>query len=116
MMGMPMMFWILLVAFFVLAGRRRRRWHAWREMRGYPYPAQFTQAWAPPHGNERPRAELESYVDSLESRVAHLEERLDFTERLVAGRPGEWKPASETARVVGSSGSAGGSGRVEGQA
>ncbi|MFL5401578.1 MAG: hypothetical protein ACJ8BF_02045 [Gemmatimonadales bacterium] len=28
----------------------------------------------------------QSYIDSLESRVAELEERLDFTERLVAGR------------------------------
>jgi hypothetical protein len=26
------------------------------------------------------------YIDSLETRVAELEERLDFTERLVAGR------------------------------
>jgi hypothetical protein len=26
------------------------------------------------------------YIDALESRVAELEERLDFTERLVAGR------------------------------
>ena len=28
----------------------------------------------------------QAYIDSLESRVAELEERLDFTERLVAGR------------------------------
>jgi hypothetical protein len=30
----------------------------------------------------------QSYIDSLETRVAELEERLDFTERLVAGRQG----------------------------
>ena len=30
----------------------------------------------------------QSYIDSLETRVAELEERLDFTERLVAGRGG----------------------------
>ena len=39
----------------------------------------------------RPRAEREldeqrEYVDSLERRVAELEERLDFTERLLAQR------------------------------
>jgi hypothetical protein len=28
----------------------------------------------------------QSYIDSLETRVAELEERLDFTERLVSGR------------------------------
>jgi len=31
-------------------------------------------------------ADQQSHIDSLESRVAELEERLDFTERLVAGR------------------------------
>jgi hypothetical protein len=30
--------------------------------------------------------EENSYVDALESRVSSLEERLDFTERLMAGR------------------------------
>jgi hypothetical protein len=29
--------------------------------------------------------EQQAYIDSLESRVAELEERLDFTERLIAG-------------------------------
>lgn len=29
-----------------------------------------------------------SYVEDLERRVVELEERLDFTERLLAGRPG----------------------------
>jgi hypothetical protein len=31
-------------------------------------------------------ADQDSDIDALESRVAELEERLDFTERLVAGR------------------------------
>jgi uncharacterized protein YlxW (UPF0749 family) len=30
-------------------------------------------------------AEQQDYIDALESRVAELEERLDFTERLIAG-------------------------------
>ncbi len=37
-----------------------------------------------------PPRELEqhrSYIDALETRVTELEERLDFTERLLAGRP-----------------------------
>jgi hypothetical protein len=33
------------------------------------------------------RDDQKAYIDALESRVAELEERLDFTERLVATRP-----------------------------
>ena len=32
------------------------------------------------------KADRDSYVDALETRVSELEDRLDFTERLVAGR------------------------------
>jgi hypothetical protein len=34
---------------------------------------------------ERPH-DQQAYIDSLETRVSELEERLDFTERLLAGR------------------------------
>jgi hypothetical protein len=34
----------------------------------------------------RKEAEDSSYVDALETRVSSLEERLDFTERLLSGR------------------------------
>jgi hypothetical protein len=36
-------------------------------------------------GGDRPH-DQQPYIDALESRVAELEERLDFTERLVAER------------------------------
>jgi len=35
---------------------------------------------------ERRKHEDSTYVDALETRVSNLEERLDFTERLLAGR------------------------------
>jgi hypothetical protein len=35
---------------------------------------------------ERREHEDSAYVDALETRVSNLEERLDFTERLLAGR------------------------------
>lgn len=61
---------VWLVPFFLMAMiMRRRRWDQW-------------PGWA-----ERDR-ELETHrstIDVLESRVAQLEERLDFTERLLAG-------------------------------
>jgi hypothetical protein len=37
-------------------------------------------------GISREVADQRSYIDALETRVAELEERLDFTERLLAGR------------------------------
>jgi hypothetical protein len=35
------------------------------------------------------RDEQQDYIDALESRVSELEERLDFTERLLASKSGE---------------------------
>jgi len=56
------MFWLVPFLFFCTAARHWRR------------------------GRWRPRYEREenAYVDSLERRVAELEERLDFTERLLS--------------------------------
>ena len=34
----------------------------------------------------RPDSSRQEYIDSLETRLSELEERLDFTERLLAGR------------------------------
>jgi hypothetical protein len=68
----PWMFWLVPLLFFYFASRRRR--------------------WAGPGRREVPpdvgkRLEDQAMtVDALESRVAQLEERLDFTERLLAGR------------------------------
>jgi hypothetical protein len=74
MLGFAWMFWLLPFLFFCMAARR------WRGER-----------WAPafrgsPPGLERELDEHREYVDSLERRVAELEERLDFTERLLAQR------------------------------
>jgi hypothetical protein len=63
------MFWLLPFFFFAML-MRRRRWERW-------------------HDRQPRDGELEaqrSTVDALETRVAQLEERLDFTERLLAGR------------------------------
>jgi hypothetical protein len=63
------MFWLLPFFFFAMV-TRRRRWKRW-------------------HDRPARDGELEaqrSTIDALETRVAQLEERLDFTERLLAGR------------------------------
>jgi hypothetical protein len=66
-------FWML-VAFliwrFAARGRCRRGYESLRDRR-----------------ERRDRVDEDSaYVDALETRLANLEERLDFTERLLAGR------------------------------
>jgi hypothetical protein len=59
------------------------------------------ERWAVAGRRGSPRLEQEldehrAYVDGLERRVAELEERLDFTERLLAGRR---RPRAETEPV-----------------
>jgi hypothetical protein len=81
MWGFAWMFWVVPLFLFVMM-MRRRRWERWAMMRGgYDRPGQ---------GHESAlRREMEgqqSTIDSLETRIAQLEERLDFTERLLAGR------------------------------
>lgn len=66
------MFW-LLPFFLMMMVMRRRRWERWQ---------------APPARDGRELEEQRTYIESLESRVSQLEERLDFTERLLASRPG----------------------------
>ncbi len=63
------MFWLLPFFFFAMV-MRRRRWERWHER-----PARDGELEA-----------QRSTIDALETRVAQLEERLDFTERLLAGR------------------------------
>jgi hypothetical protein len=68
------MFWLVPLFFFSMM-MRRRRWERWQGERS--------------HGDPRRDRELEeqrSTIDALETRVMQLEERLDFTERLLAGR------------------------------
>jgi hypothetical protein len=97
------MFWIVALVFWSMAARRRQRW-AWRrwEMMGPP------SWWYGPDGapggpwsrgvrgraggrsampaRREPTDDEPSHVEALESRIAELEQRLDFTERLLAGR------------------------------
>jgi hypothetical protein len=83
-----LMFWLVPLLFFVLVTRCRRR-----------------AGWGCATGDgSRSRREPETrelearrdYVNSLEQRVTELEDRLDFTERLVAQRspsaPGSFHP------------------------
>ncbi len=74
MFGFAWMFWLLPFLFFLAISR------CWRHER-----------WAHARYGRRPRRgreldEQQEYVDSLERRLADLEERLDFTERLLARR------------------------------
>jgi hypothetical protein len=82
-----MLFWILVLWFAYRAWRRSERyvavaprgsWSGWYSRdryatRNLPSPP------ARPEGGQE-------YIDSLESRITELEERLDFTERLLAKR------------------------------
>jgi hypothetical protein len=81
-----MTFVILLVAFFVIVKQRRNRWYRGWGPGPHHFPPQDGQPWTRRQVSTPQRADLESYVDSLETRIAQLEERLDFTERLVSGR------------------------------
>jgi hypothetical protein len=73
MFGLAWMFWLIPFLFFCMMARHwgRRRWM-------YAMPG--------PPRRDRELDEQREYVDSLERRVAELEERLDFTERLLAQR------------------------------
>jgi hypothetical protein len=74
MLGFAWMLWLIPFLFFCMMARQRRREH-WA--RAIP---------SSPPRLERELDEQREYVDSLERRVAELEERLDFTERLLAQR------------------------------
>jgi hypothetical protein len=73
MWGFAWMFWLIPLLFFCMMTRHWRRGH-W----GHP---RYASSRTP-----RELDEQRDYVDSLERRVADLEERLDFTERLLAQR------------------------------
>jgi len=75
MWGFAFMFWLVPLLLISIA-LRRRRWD-----RGYA-PPPWPDAGALGREIEAQRATIER----LESAVSQLEERLDFTERLLAGR------------------------------
>jgi hypothetical protein len=83
MWGIPMAFWLVLIGFFVFTSGRRRRWERWArtDPRYFPPGHPWSQERTSVHSAER-----DAYVEQLESRVARLEERLDFTEKLLVER------------------------------
>ena len=90
-------FWVVALVFWMSAARRRRNWRrwamvgpgAWHPMYGPTYvlpdgrPAVPNAAAAP---RRRQREEHDGEIEALETRIAELEQRLDFTERLLADR------------------------------
>lgn len=79
MWGFAWMFWMVPL-FFFFAMMRRRRWERWAMRQG---------GYGPRGSGGTLQREVESqrtYIEELEGRVAQLEEKLDFTERLVTGR------------------------------
>ena len=82
MWGIPMAFWLVVFAFFVFGGARRRRRERWaRDPRYFGAPP-----WAQQQRAQVSSPDRDAYIDQLETRVARLEERLDFTEKLLVDR------------------------------
>jgi hypothetical protein len=75
MWGFAFMFWLVPLLLFSFAFRRRR----WYGRRGPP-------PWADAGDLRREIESQRGTIERLESTVSQLEERLDFTERLLAGR------------------------------
>jgi hypothetical protein len=81
-----MLFWIAVLWFAIRALRRSDRcvavgprgyWPAWYRSHHRAEMREMSRAG---------RTDRDDYIDSLETRVSQLEERLDFTERLLEGR------------------------------
>jgi hypothetical protein len=88
-----LVFWLAVAWLAFRAFRRRERWammgpRSYGRYSGWYDSSEFCTPG--PRGIEpKSREQLQDqqkYIDSLETRVSELEERLDFTERLVAGR------------------------------
>jgi hypothetical protein len=87
-------FWLVVLCFAFKAWNRwqYRRWMAVGP-RGHPRSSGWydsSEFYAPKKPGATPTRDKtddqQAYIDALESRVSDLEERLDFTERLLAGR------------------------------
>ncbi|HEX2610483.1 MAG TPA: hypothetical protein VHK68_05680 [Gemmatimonadales bacterium] len=80
-----MLFWIAVLWFAIRALRRSDRCVAVGS-RGY-WPGWYRSHRAELRETSRiGRTDRDDYIDSLETRLSQLEERLDFTERLLEGR------------------------------
>jgi hypothetical protein len=94
-----MLFWLAILWFVFRAFRRRERW-AMMGPRGYApwwYSRDQYRRDVEPPAPRQERDDQQSYIDSLETRVSELEERLDFTERLLASRRETGSESSEKA-------------------
>ena len=88
-------FWIVALVFWASSMRRRHRWgRQWVMVGPGWYPAHVLRDGTEPASSargartvpSRTRDERDAEVEALESRIAELEQRLDFTERLLADR------------------------------
>jgi len=75
MWGFPVILWLMFLT-FVVVGRRGR----WRR---------FDRSWGHEHDGELRRPHRDDDVQLLEVRMARLEERLEFTEKLLMERPAQ---------------------------
>jgi len=82
-----MLFWILVLWFVIKRWRRSERWVAVASQGTWGDRYGRDTYWVRERSMPGPRpGERQEYMDSLESRISELEERLDFTERLLANR------------------------------
>jgi hypothetical protein len=84
MWGFAWMFWMVPL-FFCFAMMRRRRWERWAMAQGNYRGGHGGSG----SGLQREVESQRTYIEELEHRIAQLEEKLDFTERLVTGRRDE---------------------------
>jgi hypothetical protein len=85
-----MLFWIAVLWLVLRAWRRSHRWVA-------VGPRDYWPGWSRTRETDRPGRQIwagsstksrDEYIDALETRLSDLEERLDFTEKLLAGKQG----------------------------
>ena len=86
------LFWMVVIWFAVKTWRRWHRVERWvpagtGRYSGWYDSSEFYRARSRgTEANGREKLPDQAYIDSLETRVSELEERLDFTERLLAER------------------------------
>ncbi len=87
------LFWLIPLFFFAMI-TRRRRWQRWAMMgpdaemmmSGWRYRDRYRGEVALGRSAQRELEQQQGYIEALETRVAELEARLDFTEQLVGQR------------------------------
>ena len=88
-------FWLIPLFFFAMVSRRRR-WQRWAMMGpqgemmwsdGWRYRDRYDEQAMLDRAARRELGQQQEYIEALESRVAELEARLDFTEKLIGQKP-----------------------------